>query len=100
MVKLSTIPHYSFSMYNHHKFVRCPDSNFFLVLPGMIYPLMIIPLVDTGSNGEFRNNFKNTNTFLVTEKSVSLPFFDDIFKEDEGAPLSCGRGAGLMKAST
>jgi hypothetical protein len=64
-----------FSMHNHHTSVRCPDRHFFLVLPGMIYPLMIIPLVDTWSNGEFRNIFKNTITFLAPEKSVSLPVF-------------------------
>jgi len=59
----------------------------------MICPFRIIPKVDTWSNGEFRNIFKNTNTFLVTEKSVSLPFFDDILKRVRVHPSLSKRGS-------
>ena len=100
MVKLSTSPNHSFSMHNPHTSVRCPDRNFFLVLHGMIYPLMIIPLVDTWSKGEFRNIFKIPSPSWLRRNLCRCRFFDDIFKEDEGAPLSCGGRASLMKASS
>jgi hypothetical protein len=86
-------------MHNHHTFVRCPDSFFswyslVWYILWWLYPSLIHGV--TENSGIL---LKIQSPFWLWRNLCRCRFFDYIFKEDEGAPLSQRGGASLMKAS-